>query len=368
MSAMKRMIQKQKINPFSPLVIGNMAVANRFMRSATYDGSADESGAVTDNSLALYRRLGKAGIGLIVTGHAYVAPSGQAGPGQYGIHDDKMIPGLHRLAKAVHEGGGKVAIQIAHAGINSGFLQAKGEAALAVSATPEATQPHREMNKEDIEMTIAAFATAAERGVEAGFDAIQIHAAHGYLMSQFLSPITNQRADEWGGSAENRRRFHNEVTKEVRRRIGNKVPLLMKFGVKDDEPGGLIIEEGIAAIRQMVENGLDGIEISGGIGLSSVAKGTAYFRVRAAAVKQAVTIPVAVVGGIRDLETAVEILDRKAADMISMSRSFIREPELLLRWQQGKTEKARCISCSRCMVFVRKGLPLQCMQDHKLAQ
>jgi 2,4-dienoyl-CoA reductase-like NADH-dependent reductase (Old Yellow Enzyme family) len=357
-------IRKDRINPFVPFKVENVVLQNRFMRSATYDGSADATGAVTENSLELYRRLGKAGIGLIVTGHAYIAEVGQAGPGQYGIYSDKLISGWQRLVEAVHAGGGKAAVQIAHAGINSSYLQGKGQAALAVSATGEATQPHREMRSEDIEETIEAFAAAARRAVEAGFDAVQLHAAHGYLMSQFLSPITNRRNDAWGGSVENRRRFHIEVVKRIRSTIGGKIPLLMKFGVMDDIEGGLTLSDGIETAKLMVQNGLSGIEVSGGIGMTSVAKGTAYFRERAAALKHAVTVPVAVVGGIRSLETVRSILDSGDADMISMSRSLIREPELLLRWQKENQENAKCVSCSRCMVFARKGTALRCAQDN----
>jgi 2,4-dienoyl-CoA reductase-like NADH-dependent reductase (Old Yellow Enzyme family) len=351
------------IDPFGPFKVRQLQLTNRFMRSATYDGSADNTGAATEASLELYRRLGLAGIGLVVTGHAFVAAEGQAGPGQYGIHRDEMIPGLSRLVKAVHKGGGKIAVQIAHCGINSGYLEGKGIAALAVSLTAEAKQPHRQMTDEDIEKTIAAFSAAARRAVEAGFDAVQVHGAHGYLISQFLSPVTNTRQDAWGGSMEKRRRFPIEVIKSVRKMIGNNLPLIVKFGVKDDIEGGMQLEDGIETARQMVANGVDAIEVSGGIGLTSVVKGNAYFRNRAAIVKRSVTVPVAAVGGIRNLETVHSILDSGDADMISMSRPFIREPALLIRWQKESKEAATCISCNRCMVFTRRGLPVQCAQD-----
>ncbi len=354
------------IDLFAPYRIRDLKMKNRFMRSATWDGTADAAGGVTDASVALYRELGKGHIGLIVTGHAFVSLSGQAGPGQYGIYSDELIPGLRRLTEAVHQNGGAIAVQIAHAGINSAYLESKGNPALAVSASPETPRPHREMTGEDIEAIIAEFEAAAQRAVDAGFDAVQLHGAHGYLMSQFLSPLTNHRTDKWGGTPENRHRFHREVVRRVRRKVGKDFPLLIKFGVKDDQEGGLAIEEGLEAARQMVAGGIDGIEVSGGIGMTSVAKGEAYFRDRAAAVKRRVSVPVMAVAGIRSIATAQDIVDSGDADMISMSRPFIREPGLIARWDSDAREAAKCVSCSRCFVFPRRGLPLQCGQEHRV--
>jgi 2,4-dienoyl-CoA reductase-like NADH-dependent reductase (Old Yellow Enzyme family) len=354
------------IDLFGTYSIRNMAMRNRFMRSATWDGTADAAGAVTDGSVALYTELGKGHIGLIVTGHAFISPLGQAGAGQYGIYRDDLIPGLQRLTAAVHESGGAIAVQIAHAGINSTYLEGKGIPALAVSASSDTPRPHRQMTDEEVEAVIAEFEAAARRAAEAGFDAVQLHGAHGYLMSQFLSPLTNQRTDRWGGTPENRRRFHVEVVRRVRRQLGKDFPLLIKFGVKDDQDGGLEIEEGLAAAREMVAAGIDGIEVSGGIGMTSVAKGEAYFRDRAAAVKRAVSVPVMAVAGIRSVATAQAIVDSGDADMISMSRPFIREPGLIARWDNDAREAAKCVSCSRCFVYPRRGLPLQCGQEHRV--
>jgi 2,4-dienoyl-CoA reductase-like NADH-dependent reductase (Old Yellow Enzyme family) len=352
------------IDLFAPFKIGGLEIRNRFMRSATYDGTADETGAVTERSLDLYRRLGKGHIGLVVTGHAYISRSGQAGAGQYGIYSDDLVPGLRRLTAAIHEGGGKVAVQIAHAGINSNFLENQGIPTLAVSATTETHRHHREMTEQDIMGIIGEFKAAARRAVDSGFDALQLHGAHGYLMSQFLSPLTNYRKDRWGGSSGNRLRFQHEVVKTVRAALPEGFPLLIKFGVRDDQEGGLPIEEGLEAARQMVADGVNGIEVSGGIGMTSVAKGEAYFRDRAAAVKRAVGVPVMAVAGIRTIATAQAIVDSGDADVVSMSRPFIREPDLIERWERDSKE-AKCVSCSRCFAFTRHGL-LLCGQDHRI--
>jgi 2,4-dienoyl-CoA reductase-like NADH-dependent reductase (Old Yellow Enzyme family) len=362
------------INLFEPYKIGRLELKNRFVRSATWDATADSSGAVTEKSVALYRELGQGGVGLIVSGYAFVSPLGQAAFGQYGAHTDDMIPGLRRLVQSAHQGGAKIALQIVHAGISSAYLYRQGITPLAVSSTPQTKRPHRQMTEEDIETIIADFAAAARRGVEAGFDAVQLHGAHGFLMSQFISPLTNFRNDRWGGRPENRRRFHLEVVQKVRQVIGAHFPLLIKFGVQDDHKGGLPLSEGIKTTGLIVARGIDAIEVSAGLG-SSVAQATkegdperAYFQERAAAVKRAVTVPVIAVGGIRSLAMAQSIIDSGDADLISMSRPFIRQPDLIARWQRGEATAAACISCNKCFPIVRRGEPLECGEERRLRE
>jgi len=360
-------------DPFEPCTIGKLELENRFVRSATWDASADSSGALTDTSVELYRKLGEGGVGLIVSGYAFISPLGQAVHGQYGAYSDAMLPGLKRMVEAAHKGGARIALQIVHAGINSGYLVRNDKVPLAVSKRPETNNPHREMTAEDIEGIISDFAAAAVRAREAGFDAVQLHGAHGYLMSQFLSTIYNQRTDRWGGSAENRRRFHLEVVRRVRQAIGPDFPLFMKFGVQDDSEGGLTLDEGVETARQMVDASIEALEISGGVGQSAQAPKSgdperAYFRDRAAAVKKAVAVPVIVVAGIRSLEIIKDIVASGDADMVSMSRPFIREPGLVARWQAGDSAPAKCISCNRCMAIVRKGEPLECGEERRLRE
>ncbi|MDY6916340.1 MAG: NADH:flavin oxidoreductase [Chloroflexota bacterium] len=361
------------VDLFAPFAIGRLELRNRFVRSATWDGTADESGAVTDASVALYRRLAEGGVGLIVTGYAFVSPLGQAAQGQYGAHSDDMIPGLRRLAAAAHEGGARIALQIVHAGINSHYLPGLGIPTLAVSSMPDTRTAHREMTDEDIEGIIADFAAAAVRGREAGFDAVQLHGAHGYLMSQFLSPPYNRRDDRWGGSPENRRRFHLEVTREARQAVGADYPLMIKLGVLDGAEGGLPLTEGVGTARALVQQGIDAIEVSAGFG-GSIRPARAgdpeqpYFRDEAAAVKRAVSVPVIAVGGIRSLETAQSIVDSGEADMVSMCRPFIREPDLVARWQRGDGGPSRCQSCGRCFGVIVRDRTLDCAQERRLRE
>jgi len=358
---------------FAPCKIGGLELGNRFVRSATWDATADESGSVTDTSVALYRELAQGGVGLIVSGYAFVSSLGQAIHGQYGAHSDDMIPGLRRLVQAAHQGGAKIALQIVHAGINSLYLPQKGITNLAVSKMSGVDTPHREMTGEEIESIVSDFASAALRGREAGFDAVQLHGAHGYLMSQFLSPLFNLRNDRWGGNAENRRRFHLEVVQKVRQALGADFPLMIKCGVQDDREGGLPLNEGVETAQQMAQSGIDAIEISAGVGTSILGRKAGEpeqtpFRERAAAVKRAVAVPVMVVGGIRSLETVRSIVEGGDADLVSMCRPFIREPGLVARWQRGEGEPARCISCNRCMGIVRKGEPLECGEERRLRE
>jgi len=233
------------------------------------------------------------------------------------------------------------------------------------------TRPHREMTNEEIEAIITDFSSAAQRLVEAGFDAIQLHGAHGYLMSQILSPLFNRRRDRWGGSAENRRRFHLEVVRRIREAIGRDFPLMVKLGVADDQEGGLSLTEGLETARELERAGIDAIEVSVGVGHSSrtIREGEgeqAYFREKAASVKRAVTVPVILVGGIRSLQMARGIIDSGDADMISMCRPLIREPWLVRRWESGDQKPAKCISCNKCLGIVRRGEPLECGEERRL--
>ncbi len=358
---------------FETCRISGLELKNRFVRSATWDALADDSGVVTDTAVALYRELGRGEIGLIVSGFAFVSTIGKAAIQQYGIHDDSMIPGLRRMVRAARQDGSKIAVQIGHAGINLGLLPPiEGVTHLAVSQMPDNPRRHRPMTDEEMEATIADFVAAAVRGREAGFDAIQLHGAHSYLMSQIESPLFNRRTDRWGGSPENRRRFHLEVIRRIRKAIGDDFPLMIKFGVMDDREGGLSLAEGVETVRQMVAAGLDAVEVTTGVGdvVPTVPRGEEQtpFRERAAAVRQTVSVPVIAVCGIRRLATAEDIVASGDADMVALSRPLIREPGLVARWQTGDTGHATCISCQKCLLTSRDGQPLECGEERRLRQ
>lgn len=359
------------IDLFRPICIGKLALRNRFVRSATWDATANGDGTVSDASAAIYEKLGQGNIGLVVSGHIFITPSGQAGFGQYGIHNDEMIPGLRRLTEAVHRYGGKIAAQITHAGINamSSIPQAQ-----VVSEIPEVKREQTVMSETDLETLIDDFVKATLRAVEAGFDAVQFHGAHGYLLNQFISPVMNRRTDKWGGSIENRSRFHTEIIRRARRAAGDGFPLLIKFGMPAKNGKGLSVEDGVWTAVKMCEAGIDAIEVSAdnsameknGVPLLRPGEPErAFFRERAAWVKQAVHVPVILVGGIRSPALAKEIVNSGDADMISMSRPFIRDSGVLNKWQENAGNISDCVSCNRCFPLRNPEIGVSCRKEKR---
>lgn len=266
---------------FDPVKIGNMALRNRFVRSATYDGCADSTGHVSEKQIELFSDLAAGGVGLIVTGITYVQPLGQRFSAQGSIAGDDCIPGFKRLTAAVHDRGAKIAVQLFHAGRERTLsFTAGGEEALAPSFVNNDPYfnggKYRPMTEDEIREIVRAFGDAARRAREANFDAVQIHGAHGYLPSQFLSPYTNHRSDDWGGSLENRLRFHYELYSEIKEKVGADYPLLIKIGVQDGFPGGLEFREGKQAAQFLARCGFDALEIS--LGLRGQGYETTEFR------------------------------------------------------------------------------------------
>lgn len=359
---------------FDSITIDGIKIRNRFMRSATWDRTATDDGEVTDDSVKMIDGLACGGVGLIVTGYAYVSDHGKAAIRQFGISDDRYVKGLRRLVKAAHDQGAKIAVQIAHGGIGLGLLGRTDRVALAPSQIEGYPLSHREMTSAEIVELVLDFGAAAGRARQAGFDAVQLHGAHGYLMSQFLSPRSNRRTDDWGGSPENRRRFHVEVTRSVRRAVGEGYPVWIKLGLRDYTEDGLELSEGLETLKALIGEGLSAAEISAGFGGGAARvsrpedEERAYFREESAEAKRAVDIPVMLVGGIRSLSMAEGVLSGGDADMISMCRPFIREPDLIGRWQHGDTAPAKCISCAKCLGAGVRGEPLQCEEERRLRE
>ena len=343
----------------TPLPMGSILLPNRFVRSATQDYMAREDGLVSDRQVALFRALAEGEVGLIITGHAYVHPLGKAGPNQTAIFDDRFIEGLSRIAGAVHTASSsRVFVQLAHAGRQTKAKYVRGTP-VSPSAVPDPVSKvtPREMTPAEIEALIEDFVRAGLRAARAGFDGVQIHAAHGYLLSSFLSPHTNRRTDAWGGSLGNRARAIVEVLKGIKARAGKDFPVMAKLNTTDFLPDGLTIEDAVGAARILEKEGLDGIEASGGMaesGRGSVWTGVraeadeGYFVENAAAVKKAVRIPVSGLGGIRTLAIAEKLVAGGAVDLISMCRPFIRDPFLVRKFREGTLAKSDCISCNKC--------------------
>ena len=347
---------------FEPMKIGNLEIKNRFVRSATYFALADDDGFIGQPSVDLMRTLAEGGVGLIVTGYAYIMKSGQCFIDQNGIHSDDHIAGYKKMTKAVHDVGGKIVMQIVHGGAGARTVSEMGGDYMAVSINdkmPNWGKKAREMTDEDIESIINAFGHAARRVQEAGFDGVQIHGAHGYLVSQFLSPIGNRRNDKWGGSLENRMRFAVEITRAMKKEVGPDFPLMIKLGCRDyfEAPNVLTIQEGAEVAGKLEQAGIDFIEISHGyvdqahrkkfLGITKPEK-EAYLLDDAKVVREETTGPLCLVGGMRSPVKIEEIISAGLVDFVSICRPLIREPGLINRWQHGDTRPAECISCGKC--------------------
>jgi 2,4-dienoyl-CoA reductase-like NADH-dependent reductase (Old Yellow Enzyme family) len=344
---------------FDQTTINGMTLPNRLVRSATWEGMCDTDGRPTEKLVNFYRDLAGGGVGLIVSGYAFVRPDGKQLPGKMGIHTDDFAPEMESLTRAVHEEGGKICIQLVHAGgqadsVNAG-RQPLAPSAVQVDQFPELPQ---EMSKEDISEIVAAFGDAAKRSKVFGFDAVQLHGAHGYLINQFLSPLINRRPDEYGGSIENRCRFLLEVYRTVRQKVGSDYPVMIKLNGSDFLDGGLSTEDAAFAAKVIDSEGIDAIEVSGGTSASGdknpvrtkirKPEQEAYNLALGRNIKEAVNCPVMVVGGFRSYEVAEKTIKQEGMDYIAMSRPLIREPNLPRRWKEGDTSRARCISCNSC--------------------
>lgn len=355
---------------FQPLRIGRMEIRNRFVRSATYFGLADENGCVGDRSAQLMKNLAANKVGMIMSGYAYVIRSGQVFADMNGIDSDEQIAGYQQMTSAVHDEGGKICMQIAHGGMASTAAVARGERHLVVSAgktRPGLAVAPSEMNDEDIETIIDAFGQAARRVQEAGFDGVQIHGAHGYLVTQFLSPSSNQRDDRWGGSLENRMRFVLELVLAMQRNVDADFPIMIKLGCRDylDDQVGFSIEEGAEVAAALERAGVCFIEVSHGVGGRSFRKISsgkesrpireAYLVPDAEIIRQSTTVPLAVVGGMRSPQVMESVLAAGTADCIALCRPLIRQPDLVQRWENGYSQSADCVSCFACLKTDKKG-------------
>jgi 2,4-dienoyl-CoA reductase-like NADH-dependent reductase (Old Yellow Enzyme family) len=357
---------------FEATKLKDLTLRNRFVRSATWEGLAADDGTPTRALVDVSAALARGGVGLIITGHAFVAPEGRAGPWQLAAHDDGLIPQLREMTKAVHDFGGTMALQIAHAGLRA-VTGREDLAPIGPSVFQAEDGPSgREMDSEDVERVVQAFAAAARRAREAGFDGVQIHAAHGYLLSEFLSPFFNQRTDAYGGVIQNRAKLLGEVLGAVRRAAGDDFPIFAKLNSEDFLPNGLSVDDMLVTVALLAEGGVDAVELSGGTYLSGDKKSMrqgkaqpgepeAYYEAAATRYKQKFDVPLMLVGGIRTLETAERLVSEGVTDYVSLCRPLIREPDLVKRWESGDRRPAFCVSDNRCFVRGLKGRGVECV-------
>ena len=385
---------------FASKTIGKAEIKNRFVHSATYECMADSKGEVTDKLIKRYSKLAKGGVGLIIPGYCFVSPNGRAMNFQTGIHNDTMIEGLRKLVDVVHTDGSKITFQLVHSGRQTA-KDTIGQTQLAPSKgsmdTIYMARP-KKMSEDEIQEVITAFGSAASRAKKAGADGVQVHAAHGYLVNQFLSPFFNKRSDSWGGSDENRFRFIKKVILEIKKNISDNMMLLVKLNTQDFTPkAGITLELTERYAAWLAELPIDGLEVSCGtlsysmfnmvrgdvpteeiitnfpwwrkkIGKIMLTKMEGKFDLEegynleaAKLIKPAIgDIPLMVVGGMRKVNHMEEVIENGWADFISMSRPFIREPNIVNKFKDGKADAVSCVSCNKCFAGVANYLPVAC--------
>lgn len=361
---------------FEETTINGMTLRNRMVRSATWEGMCEQDGRPTERLINCYKDLAKGGIGLIITGYAFVRLDGKNNPGQMGIHTDNFADDYKKMTKAVHEAGGKIAVQLVHGGGQSN-AEIAGRQSFAPSAVKVNQFPEMpaELTRDEISKIITAFGEAARRAKSWGVDAIQLHGAHGFLINQFLSPLTNRRTDEYGGSIENRSRFLLEVYRNVRETVGADYPVLIKLNASDHVDGGLEIDDSVYAAKKLAEAGINAIEVSAGTSASgdkspvrrkiNKSEKEAYNLKLARRIKEAVSCLLMVVGGFRSYRVAEKAIRDYCMDYISMARPLIREPGLANRWLQGNRKRAMCISCNKCFMPGREEGGIYCVIEKK---
>jgi NADPH2 dehydrogenase len=293
-------------------------------------GRATVDGAVTDRLIGFYTRR-SAALGLLIVEHCYVSPRGRLSFKQLGIYDDELIGGLERLAARVHAIGTPVVVQISHAGGVANELVVGGK-----PAGPSATNTARELTRSEIESLVEEFAVAAERAVKAGFDGVELHGAHGFLLNQFFSPLLNKRGDEYGGSLENRMRFPLMVVKKVRESIGGRL-LLYRLGADDLTPNGTRIEHSVAFAVKLEQCGVGVVDVSGGLCGSEPRKlrnVKGYFVPQACEIKKAVKVPVVGVGGITEARYADRLVRDGKVDLVAVGRALWKDS----KWAEKAVE------------------------------
>ena len=396
---------------FSPLGLRSLTIPNRIVKSAMAEGACDADGVPSERLARMYERWARGGVGLAITGMAHVLRGHGFTGHEIGLYDDRAIDALRETTGRVHAAGGRIVAQLCHADPQIRRATVLRQGAIAPSGGFSRTHFHwnRTATDAEIRAIIEAFAQAAARACRAGFDGVQLHAAHGYFLSRSISPKHNRRRDRWGGSFDGRSAVLLESVRAVRRAVGPDVPVLVKLNAHDGiERGGLQVREAIRLAQRLEESGVDAIEVSAGtadVGMGiypnrgelpfdigrtylagefpflrpvlpflpwiarsierSVAfREEAYFAPLAERFARALRIPVICVGGVRSLRTAEALLERGIA-MVSLARPLVRQPSLPRAWKSGREVEAQCISCNRCFVQLGLEQPLRCWQRDK---
>lgn len=346
-----------------PIVLGGLACRNRIIRSATHSFLGSTDGRMTRLEYDMYDTLAKNEVGLIITGHCCVAPGGRANEEQINVYDDSCMEDIHEAAERVHAHGARFVVQLSHAG-----PRAIDTTDLAdVVERPLKKHRHaRELTADEIHDIEQAFVSAAMRVQKAGADGVQLHAAHSYLLSRFLDPTFNQRTDAYGGTRENRFRIIEEIIDGIHAACGTDFPILLKINNDTKADDEAYENDLVDMLYKSNKLGVALVELSGVAFLDEPRDKRLYYLDRIARMRRVVMQPLSLVGGVRSLEDMETVLDT-GIDMVSMSRPFVCEPDIIPKLKAGQ-EKSQCLSCNRCFVIAHLHPGMRCVRQRKLVK
>lgn len=373
---------------FQEARLGPLKLSNRFIKAATFEGLAPEN-VVSDELISFHRRIAEGGVGMTTIAYCAVAPDGQGAPNEI-VVGPPAAEGLRRFTDAIHETGTAASIQLGHAGPVGAGAGQKGLSPSRVFA-PQALRFTRAAGEDDLQRAIQNFASAAKIAADSGFDALELHFGHGYLISSFLSPKLNRRKDRWGGTLENRARLAREVAQAVRLAVGDDIALIAKFNMADGVAGGFWLDESVTVARMLETDGhLNALELSGGSSFQNpmyLFRGEApihemasafpqplrmgfklgagrflreypfeeaYFLPYARQFRDALDMPLILLGGLNRLDTVENAL-AEGFEFVALGRALLREPGLIRRWQAGDESEALCIHCNKCIPTIYQG-------------
>lgn len=320
---------------FETAQLGNLVLRNRMIRSATWEGLADEVGHMPEQLYQVYERLAKGGVGAIITGFTSVASDDLYFDGMARISADMLIKEHQRLVGICHDENTPVIAQLALGEYNG---------------SQQRNMDIDELTAADIGKVIELFVAAAQRAARAGYDGVQLHAAHHFFLSRFISPACNHRQDEYGGDAVGRGKLLLDILRGIKA-AAPRLHVMTKINCNDFMAGGLRPEDSLVICQMLANAGIEAIEVSGnGTSVAGIRAGVneAYFKDFALTLADTVNIPVILVGGHRSIENMEQILNEGKIEFLSLSRPLVREPNLPLRWQNGDTSPAKCVSCNMC--------------------
>ena len=323
---------------FDRLQVRHCTFRNRIVMPPIATERATPRGEVTGKHLQHYAAIAVDGPGLIIVEHTYVRPDGRVSDKQMGAHDDALVPGLARLAEIIKANGAAACLQLTHCGSRTKhkLIGAQPVGAWTIPVIPDSEAP-RPLRVDELRQMEADYVAAAQRAKDAGFDAVEIHGAHGYLLNQFASPLTNHRTDDYGGSVENRLRFPRQVIAAVKQALGDTMLVLYRFGADDLVPGGLTAEDAETIAPMLVEAGVDILDVSGGLGGSGRDQfdEQGYFVLLAARVRRAAGVPTIGVGNVRDPDYADRVIRDGLVDLIAVGRAHLADPNWAAKARQS---------------------------------